>query len=242
MTSAFISGVSHGNIGHAVAKRLARNGISLFLTDIRPHVAEIAESLSAEFSVTCTSEVANLREQGIRDALIARAFDVHGDLSVLINCAGISRPTKPLDITPQEWAEVYGINTETMFFCCQSFIRHLIDRDRAGSVVNVSSMAGRTGGTHNGLHYASSKAAIIAFTRGLGRAFGKNGIRVNAVAPGIIDTPMSHAVAGSNEQAKSAPIARWGTVEEVAESIVFLAGPGASYITGTTLDVNGGLV
>jgi 3-oxoacyl-[acyl-carrier protein] reductase len=147
-----------------------------------------------------------------------------------------------MQTTPEEWAEVHAINAETTVFCCQAFIRHLLAADRPGTVGNVSSLAGRSGGVHNGMHYASSKAAILAFTRGLGRALGTHGIRGNAVAPGIIDTPMSHAVPGSDALAKSAPIPRRGTVDEVADSIAFLAGSGSSCITGATLDVNGGLI
>lgn len=108
-------------------------------------------------------------------------------------------------------------------------------------MVNLASLAGRTGGTHNGLHHAASKAGVISITKGLARAFGRHGIRVNAVAPGLIDTVMSHNVKGSDEQAKTSPLGRWGTIEEAAEAIAYLIGLSASYVSGTTLDVNGGL-
>lgn len=241
MPAALITGVAHANIAHAAADRLARDGFELLLTDMRKGVVEVAESLAHTHGVACQALVGDLSDAAFRDGLMRMAFTKFGDMRFLVNCAAISRPTKPLDITLEEWRSVYMVNTETTFFCCQSFIRHLLEKERPGAIVNLSSIAGHSGGVNNGIHYGSSKAAIMAMTRGLARAFGKNGIRVNCVAPGVIDTAMARAVPGSEERVKAAPLGRWGTRAEVADTIAYLLGDGSSYLTGQTLDVNGGM-
>lgn len=241
MAAALITGVAQENIAHAVAARLAREGIDLMLTDMRKNAEDVAAGLAREHGVTCHAGVGDLSDSDFREQLVERAFAAFGDMCFLVNCAAISRPTKPLDITVEEWRSVYMVNVETTFFCCQSFIRHLIARKRAGSIVNLSSIAGHSGGVNNGIHYGSSKAAIMVMTRGLARAFGKSDIRVNCVAPGVIDTAMARAVPGSEDRVKAAPLGRWGKSEEVADTIAYLLGEGASYVTGQTVDVNGGL-
>ena len=241
MPAALITGVAQANIAHATAERLAREGHELMLTDMREDVAAIAESLARTHGVACHALAGDISDAAFRDRLMHSAFTNFDDMRYLVNCAAISRPTKPLDITPEEWRSVYGVNTEATFFACQSFIRNLLDKNRPGAIVNLSSIAGHSGGVNNGFHYGSSKAAIMAMTRGLARAFGKNGIRVNCVAPGVIDTAMARAVPGSEARVQAAPLGRWGTCAEVADSIAYLLGEGASYLTGQTLDVNGGM-
>jgi 3-oxoacyl-[acyl-carrier protein] reductase len=108
--------------------------------------------------------------------------------------------------------------------------------------MRVTTMVGKTGGKNNGIHYAASKAGIISITKGFARAFGGKGIRVNAVAPGIIDTSMSRGVPGSDKQAKESPLGRWGTAAEVGSVIAFLVSEEASYMNGAIVDVNGGVL
>lgn len=241
MPAVLITGVAEANIALATAERLAREGNDLMLTDIREAVVELSHSLARTHGVVCHALAGDISDVAFRDVLMRAAFAKFNDMRSLVNCAAISRPTKPLDITPEEWRSVYLVNTESTFFCCQTFIRQLLERQRPGSIVNLSSIAGHSGGVNNGIHYGSSKAAIMAMTRGLARAFGKDGIRVNCVAPGVIDTAMARAVPGSEERVKSAPLGRLGTSAEVADTIAYLLGEGASYLTGQTLDVNGGM-
>lgn len=241
MPAALITGVAQANIAHATAERLARDGLDLLVTDMRDGVAEVAEILGRTHGVVCHALAGDLSDPAFRDNLVRMAFTKFKDMRFLVNCAAISRPTKPLEITLEEWRSVYMVNTETTFFCCQSFIRELLKEERAGAIVNLSSIAGHSGGVNNGIHYGSSKAAIMAMTRGLARAFGKHGIRVNCVAPGVIDTAMARAVPGSEERVKSAPLGRWGTSAEVADTISYLLSDKSSYLTGQTLDVNGGM-
>jgi len=241
MAAALITGVAQGNIGHAAASRLAQDGMGLVITDMRDGVMEVAEQLARDHGVECHAIAGDLGQEKFRQELFAMAFTKFTDMRFLVNCAAISRPTKPLDITVDEWRAVYMINTETTFFCCQTFIRALLAHDKPGAIVNLSSIAGHSGGVNNGIHYGSSKAAIMAMTRGLARAFGKNGIRINCVAPGVIDTAMARAVPGSDDRVKASPLGRWGERAEVADTIAYLLSEQASYMTGQTMDVNGGM-
>ncbi|MFA5552742.1 MAG: SDR family oxidoreductase, partial [Trueperaceae bacterium] len=174
------------------------------------------------------------------EALLTRAFELEPELANLVPCAGISDPAKPLDITPERFNQVMSVNLFGTFFTVQGFVQRLVNLGRPGAVATLSSVSGRTGGLHNGLHYAASKAGVISLSRGFARAFGKHGVRVNSVAPGIIDSEMSRQVPGSNEQAEATPLGRWGTIWEVADTAVYLLSDESSYMTGAVLDLNGG--
>ncbi|WP_181701017.1 SDR family NAD(P)-dependent oxidoreductase [Chthonobacter albigriseus] len=242
MTSVLITGVGRDNIGFAAARRIARDAQTLVIADVRPIPEALIAAIRGETSARIVAETVDVASAASIDRLLDVAFEAAPELDGLVNCAGIADPTPPLAITMDAWDRLMTVNLKGTFFVAQGFVQRLLDRGRGGSIVNLSSMAGRTGGKHNGLHYAASKAGVISITKGLARAFGEKGIRVNAVAPGIIDTVMSHNVKGSDDQARNSPLGRWGTIDEVGETIAFLLGPGASYVTGATLDVNGGIV
>ena len=241
MTGALITGVADGNIAHGVAQRFAQDGIDLVLTDLRPQVLDIAQELARIYRIEVHGVVGNVADAEFRESLLEQAFKTTKNLSILVNCAAISRPVKPLDIEVEEWSRVYSVNTEALFFMCQGFVKRLLAQEQEGSIINLSSIAGESGGVNNGIHYASSKAAINAITKGLARAFGKQGIRVNAVSPGVIDTEMARAVPGSEMRVQNSALGRWGSAEEVAEVISFLASGSSSYMTGQIIGVNGGM-
>jgi acetoacetyl-CoA reductase/3-oxoacyl-[acyl-carrier protein] reductase len=165
---------------------------------------------------------------------------VWGGIDLLVNNAGmlIQRPWRT--ITDAEWDETLAVNLRGVFQLCQEAFPLL--EDSAGVIVNVSSVGGQTGGTL-AMHYAASKAAIISLTRSLARV-GAPRVRVNAVAPGLIETEMTAAERASESataKLQQIPARRWGSPEEVASTIVFLASPAAAYITGQVIGVNGGL-
>jgi NAD(P)-dependent dehydrogenase (short-subunit alcohol dehydrogenase family) len=166
-----------------------------------------------------------------------------GRMDVLVNVAGICPRTELEDITSEEWDLVLTVNVRSAFLASQAAMKTMIPQ-KGGAIVNLASLAGKVGGLAVGAHYSSSKAAIVGLTKSLARSGAAHAVRANAVAPGIIDTSMT-APAGPDgiEQLKqSIPMKRLGSVAEVIGPIVFLASSKAAYITGATLDINGGLL
>ena len=240
MKPTLITGVRPNNIGFAVARRVAQRGGNVVVADLRPPAAELLDEITEGTQARAHSVAVDVTSQASIEALLTQAFELEPDLANLVPCAGISDPAKPLEITPERFNQVMSVNLFGTFFTLQGFVQRLVSLERPGAVATLSSVSGRTGGLHNGLHYAASKAGVISISRGFARAFGKHGIRVNSVAPGIIDSEMSRQVPGSNEQAEATPLGRWGTIWEVADTAVFLLEDGSSYMTGAVLDLNGG--
>jgi 3-oxoacyl-[acyl-carrier protein] reductase len=240
MPTAFITGVGEANIAGAVAHRLAAAGYALILTDAAADTARLARSLATRHGVSARGEPLDVSDAAAIEQAFDRAEYDRPPPSVLVNAAGIARPTDPEAITPDEFDHVIQVNLRGTFFCCQAFCRRLRAAGRTGTVVNLGSNAAKTGGRSNGIHYAASKAGVASITRGLAAAYGPAGIRVNAVAPGIVDTPMTAAIPGSDARAQATALRRWGTPAEVAEVIAFLCGDGGSYMAGTTIEVDGG--
>lgn len=240
MKPTLVTGVRDGNIGFATARRIAEDGGDVVVADVECPGVDVVAAIGEGLDVTVSAVAVDVTDMASIEAMLDHAFGAAPGLANLVACAGIADPLRPLDITPERWDRVMDINLRGTFFCLQGFIQRLVDQGRGGAIATVSSVSGRTGGRHNGLHYAASKAAIISISRGFARAFGEHGIRVNAVAPGIIDTPMSHAVAGSDEQARATPLGRWGSVWEVADALTYAVSDRSSYMTGAVMDVNGG--
>ncbi len=164
-------------------------------------------------------------------------------LDVLVNSAGICPRTALPDITAEEWKMVLDVNLTSVFLLSQACMEPM-KRQRSGAIVNLASLAGKVGGIAVGAHYSASKAAMICLTKTLARYGAAHGVRVNAVAPGVINTEMTGLASAEVQESllKTIPVGRFGEAGEVAEAICFLASHAASYITGTTLDVNGGLL
>jgi NAD(P)-dependent dehydrogenase (short-subunit alcohol dehydrogenase family) len=165
----------------------------------------------------------------------------HGTAAVLVNCAGFYEGREFLGYGPESLRYVIDANLTSTFFCTQCVVRRAIVEARTASIINVASISGQAGSPDAG--YGASKGAVIALTVSLGRSLVRHGIRVNAVAPGIIDTPMAARIPPDRLAAYLAeiPSGRLGRRDEVAAAVRFLADPSSSYITGATIDVNGGL-
>lgn len=238
---ALVTGAARG-IGRAVAMELARSGHDLVAWDI----ADIDDSFESELRPFGARLVAAARVDVADVAAIHAALAALGDdaerLTRLVNCAGIAQAVPVLEITPDDFERMLKINLLGAFFTAQAVARNLVARELQGSIVHVASMAGRTGGKYNGAHYAASKAALISVTKGMATALGPHGIRVNAVAPGIIETAMTRAIDGSDAQAIASPLRRWGQPSEVATVVAFLLSDAASYVTGEIVDINGGIL
>jgi NAD(P)-dependent dehydrogenase (short-subunit alcohol dehydrogenase family) len=166
-----------------------------------------------------------------------------GRIDVLVNNAGICPRTNILDISLAEWQKVIDVNLTSIFFLSQQVMK-VMTKQQSGAMVNLASLAGKVGGIAVGAHYSASKAAIGCLTKTLARYGAPYGVRVNAVAPGVINTAITHVANSSDiDNLKQAiPLGRIGEVDEVVQPILFLASEKASYITGATLDINGGLL
>ncbi len=238
---AIVTGAGRG-MGRAVAARLAAGGAKLVVNDLDADSAERAagalresgaEALATPGDVTSSADVARM---------VASALGRFGRIHVLINNAGVLRPTPVFDIEEEEWDMVVNGNLKSTYLCSRAVLPAMRDQGW-GRIVNFSSTAGKNVSTVGGAHYTASKAAILGFTRHLAKEEASHGITVNAVCPGLIDTEMVRSTISKERTAayaSSFPIARLGEPHEVAELVAFLASDKAAYITGASLDINGG--
>ncbi len=243
--AAFVTGASYG-VGAATALRLAREGFDLAVSATRMNnLADISAKLAA-VGARAVPVALDLRSQtSIADAIAEVASTLEG-LDLLVNNAGANLRKAALDVTPDEWEAVLGTNLTGAFFLTQRFARHLVDRGRPGCVVNIASTHGLLGAADRSV-YGISKAALIQMTRMLAIEWAEHGIRVNAVAPGRLDTASPSRAARTADPAymaamlKRIPLHRLATVEEVAGAVSYLAGADARSITGQVLVLDGGL-
>lgn len=174
---------------------------------------------------------------------ICAALAHFGRIDVLVNNAAVSGPTDPWGTDVEEWDHVHAVNLRATFFCAREAVRVMKESERGGSIINISSVAGQIGGAATGPAYVASKAGLIGLTRSLARHFAHFGVRVNCIAPADIETAMTAAWPESlrGRLVGATPLARFGRADEVASAAVFLGSDAASYITGQTININGGL-
>jgi 3-oxoacyl-[acyl-carrier protein] reductase len=240
---AIVTGANTG-IGASTAALLARRKVDLWLTYAHDRVG--ADDVAAQ----CRSEgvEAHVSQLDLRDpdaiaALLDCVADVWGSVSILINNAATCPYTSADAITTDEWDDVLETNARGTFLMLRGALPLLRASDGDRAIVNVSSVAGQIGGITTSVHYAASKAAVLAITRSYARLLAAEGIRVNAVTPGAITTRIT-AQLDDDTRARLAtvtPLGRLGTPDEVAATIVLLASPESGYTTGATYDVNGGI-
>jgi NAD(P)-dependent dehydrogenase (short-subunit alcohol dehydrogenase family) len=240
-----------GGLGTALARAFAKEGCQLFLTDCRPRQLEKLIAEIAMSGVLVHGEATDISKVHKTQDLINRAFQTLGGIDVLINNAGISSVKSLWDIDETDWDSVLNVNVKGLFFTFQAAARHMLER--GGSIINITSVAGR-GPRPAMLHYAASKAAVISITRSAALALARSRIRVNAIAPGMMDTEMldkvqssfsnttNSAELGQPPSRSSIPLGRIAQPDEVAGAAIFLASDAGSYITGQTLNVCGGIM
>jgi 2-hydroxycyclohexanecarboxyl-CoA dehydrogenase len=237
---ALVTGGASG-IGRAVALAFAREGARVAIADLdadgAEKVATKADGLVIAMDVTSLSSV---------QAGVDRVISVWDRVDVLVNVAGWDRIAPFVETTEEHWDRVIGINLRGVLATCHSVLPHMISQ-RSGVVVNTASEAGRAGSSGEAV-YSGAKGGVIAFTKALAREVAPHGVRVNAVAPGLTDTPLLQSmIEEGNEKlidaiVRATPLRRLATPEEVAEAVMFLASERSSFITGQTLGVGGGLV
>ena len=239
---AIVTGASRG-IGRAIAAELASEGANLVLTARGVEGVEAAAAALAEdhpdgrfLPVGC--DVSNWDSVS---ELIDRTVEEFGKIDFLVNNAGITRDNLVMRMKKEEWDDVLAANLTGVFNTCRLAARQML-RQRSGRIVNITSVVGLLGNAGQ-VNYAASKGGIISLTYSLAREMASRGVLVNAVAPGFIETDMTAAMpeAAREAMAEGIPLARIGKPEEISSLVAFLCGPGASYITGEVIRVDGGL-
>ena len=238
---ALVTGAGRG-MGRAVAMRLAAGGAAVAINDIEASAARrVAEEMKAAGFRAAAAPGDVTSANDVR-RMVSDTEDALGPIDILVNNAGTLMPTAVIDIEEEEWDFVVGVNLKGTYLCSRAALPSM-RRKGWGRIVNFSSTAGKNVSTVGGAHYTAAKAGALGFTRHLAKEEAARGITVNAVCPGLIDTEMVRAVIPAERAAKYAasfPISRLGQPEEVAELVAFLASDRASYITGASLDINGG--
>jgi 3-oxoacyl-[acyl-carrier protein] reductase len=237
-----ITGGSRG-IGRAAVALFARSGWRVLMNYLRSETEalELAESLKQE-GHTVLPFRADVTASAQVEAMVETCLTYFHGIDALINNAGISSQALFTDISPDSWNEMLNVHVNGMYHCCRSVVPHMLSKKR-GSIINVSSIWGMTGAACE-VHYSTAKAAVIGFTRALAKEMGPSGIRVNCVAPGIVQTEMNAFLGEDEADALRAqtPLLRFGTPEEIARTMLFLASDDADFITGQVISPNGGLV
>lgn len=238
---AIVTGGGRG-IGRGIAERLAKAGAEIIIADIDISKAKkTAERLAKKGKNSLAIQADISRERAI-NFLIRKSLEKFGKVDILINNAGIMYRTRLQNISLEEWESTLKVNLTGPFLLIKAVLP-IMKKNGSGRIVNISSSAGRSVSTLGGAHYTASKAGLLGLTRAAAKELASHGITVNAVCPGLIDTPMVRKTTKKAELKSfinSFPIQRLGLPEEIGDLVVFLCSERASYITGASIDINGG--
>jgi 3-oxoacyl-[acyl-carrier protein] reductase len=239
---ALVTGGSRG-IGRAVVLGLGGLGARVIINYAANHAAA-EETLKKLTDAGGVGELVpfDVSDERQVDSAVKKIVDRHKKIDIVVNNAGVTSDNLLVRLKSEDWDRVLAINLRGTANCTKAVCRGMI-RERYGRIINISSVVGQTGNAGQSA-YAASKAAIIGFTRAMARELASRGVTVNAVAPGYIDTEMTEKLPEDLKQEflRSIPLGRFGGGEDVAATVAFLAGPGAGYITGQVIAVNGGLL
>jgi 3-oxoacyl-[acyl-carrier protein] reductase len=235
-----ITGAAQG-IGLATALKFAREGATVIVCDLRFDAVNAAVAQCRELGAKAEGYAVNVTDRAQFDAIVRDVLKKFGSIDVLVNNAGITRDARLQKMTIEQFDEVIDVNLRAVFQCSQAVANAMVEQ-RSGVILNASSVVGLYG-NFGQTNYAASKFGVIGFTKTWSRELGPKGIRVNAVAPGFIETPILSTIPDKvMEQMRSeVPLRRLGKPEEIANVYAFLASDEASYINGTVIEVGGGL-
>jgi 3-oxoacyl-[acyl-carrier protein] reductase len=237
---ALVTGASRG-IGRAIALELGRQGAKVIGTATSREGAERITATLLAAGVDGRGEVLDVTDAEGVTALAKHIGATDGPPSILVNNAGITRDSLLMRMSDDDWNTLVDTDLGSVYRLCRAYLRAMV-KARRGRIINISSVVAEIGNPGQ-TNYAAAKAGMLGFTRALAREVAARGITVNAVAPGFIETDLTHALDGPQQKAllQMIPAARLGRPEDVAAAVVFLASPQAAYITGVTLHVNGGM-
>jgi len=240
-----VTGAGRG-IGKTIATWFAREGAQLAVNDIQNAELDDTAKMLRGFGKRVETYVCDISNGKAVEELVRSVLRDFARIDILVNNAGIALPTPTLDLSEEEWDRVLNVNLKGTFLMSRAVLRQMKSQ-RSGRVIMIASIAGKTGGVYTGIHYDVSKAGIIVMTRRLAREFGEFGVTVNAVAPSFVETNLLKDLALDSpkmraESANLNVIKRLGTQDDVANAVLFLASDSSSFITGETINVNGGRV
>jgi len=235
-----VTGASRG-IGQAIALTLGGAGATVVGTATTNNGANSISKQFKDSNITGQGMILNVTDDKSIVELMSNISNQYGAIDILINNAGITRDNILMRMKQEEWDEIIDTNLASVFKMSKAVLRGMMKK-KAGRIISITSVVGAIGNSGQA-NYAAAKAGIMGFTKSLAREVGSRGITVNAVAPGFIQTDMTDALTNEQKEvlASQIPMGRLGSVDEIAQTVLFLAGDGGSYITAQTLHVNGGM-
>ena len=235
-----VTGGTRG-IGFALAEAFAAAGANVAICATREDALQEAATKLATYGGKVFTKVVNISQAQACEELVADTVKEFGSLDILVNNAGITKDNLTVRMSESEWDDVINVNLKGTFLMSKAALKVMFKK-RSGSIVNISSVVGEMGNPGQA-NYVASKAGIIGLTKTLAKEFGSRNVRVNAVAPGFVQTAMTDALPEDikTKALESIPLRRFASAQDIAKAVLFLAGDDASYITGHVLAVNGGL-
>ena len=237
-----ITGASKG-IGATMAIRFAEKGYNVVMNyNSSVQSALILQDSLRESGYEVTAFKANVKNRLEVDLMVKETLYKYGSIDILINNAGVANTDLFTDLSEQDWNDIVGVNLTGVFNCCQAVLPHMIN-NKSGSILNISSMWGEVGASCE-VAYSAAKAGVIGLTKALAKEVGPSGITVNCITPGLIETSMNQnlAIEDLENIIVETPLCRIGNTNDIASAALFLTSDEASFITGQTLGINGGLV
>ena len=235
------------SIGYATAELFAEHGAKVVVVDLLMDEQVLGDTKTSiegrlQRPVSVHGFRCDISKAEDCEQMVRQVVELHGTIDCLVNSAGIVRTQSLLDIAPRDLDIMLDVNLKGAFYLCQSVLKVFVER-RSGNIVNVSSLAAqRGGGLVGGAHYAASKGGVLSLTKSIAREFGSLGIRANAICPAMIETPMLDGLSPErlHDIVDAIPLKRTGTTRELAGACLFLASELSGFVTGATIDVNGG--